>query len=1167
MVTTELAGIKLPKVLFDAAKNGELVVFAGAGVSMQGDSPLPDFVSLVEDVSLKVDVEHKLPQFNREVDSCEDYLGELEMHCGVVMREECAKSLSGGTFAEIHRNIIGLFDSSPVRVVTTNFDQRFEQAAEDLGHWLRVFCGPALPVGDSFEGLVHLHGSLEYPNEMVLNDSDFGKAYVSDGWASRFLVRMFSRFKVLFVGYSFSDTLIKYLARSISADVKGRVFALEREEDKFDVWSKRGIIPVHFDSYDQLPRLFFEWHRRDAITVYECSKIVEHVAAFTYEASSDEKEELVRLLVDSSPEEQAAYAEVYAHAEQGFSAVKLLVDLGFDDFLFKEELSSRDSVFAAWIARAYAISNYAQLMLLAAEEGKRLSGNLCSRVLFELLDAAHDKRLLSAWASYIEPSMLSSCGSASYCFCRIIRDCHEPRIAFSWIHKLFAIKPVWRRDFLGNEPCRPDPVFVFECDDFFKELVESTACYAESLGWDLFWFLVNQLEEARDLETGHGSDENAFDSWCYGRSAIEEHEQDKYSKGLIDVLVDVLRDTGVFLMSGSSSGIHVVERCVGSQAHLVKRMGLYLLPFTGGSADYVLNFLIGHGCLRDSYLIHETFMLLSTSYPDASSEAKAAFINEVLATYPDAANRDDAYGRFNVLKWLEKFVDEDESISSELATVRELFPDFEVREYPDLTHSFSSDSEPGDERFGVSEDDFSPEKLRELCTEAKNSRSMFTAWEIVSAAIRRYPEKGLDVTRQLLSSSEDEYREMTKIALSSICWGDIEEGFLCDATELLIAGLQREDTYPSSVRSLKTFVESLKDSILDKEALWQSVLDLAFSNIGWLSSENYSGADSDSCDWLTVSINHAGGALIGIVSKIVCALSEVNKEGAREFGKRYLGRLLSQLDESDNCSKCLAASLLSEVNVWVFVDAELMRLTFSRVFEKGSPFLVPALRGLSYVSRLSEGSWDLLKAWFMHLLNAAAVGDESLRRIGSLFVWGAIVFGGSDDRRRAVAISSAVSPWVCSAVSFRLFDWVKQLKDDARIAEWDSWLCDAVRSMFASDENFKAAGRHLVRWLVNCGCLAPEVGSLLIDWRKRACDGIYFEHGTLHELIAKGAVGDTDRALLLVFFLSASPTYLGFDEFEEAVKGLDTKALDKTALSELRDAFVLRFAVVPRCLE
>lgn len=93
------------------------------------------------------------------------------------------------------------------------------------------------------------------------------------------------------------------------------------------------------------------------------------------------------------------------------------------------------------------------------------------------------------------------------------------------------------------------------------------------------------------------------------------------------------------------------------------------------------------------------------------------------------------------------------------------------------------------------------------------------------------------------------------------------------------------------------------------------------------------------------------------------------------------------------------------------------------------------------------------------------------------------------------------------------------------------------------------------------------VGRLLIDWRKRKCDGIVFDQDSLSELIASGASENTDKALLLVFFLSAAPTYHSFTEFEEAAKGLDPKAISKSALSELRDAFVLRFASVPNCLE
>ena len=46
---------------------------------------------------------------------------------------------------------------------------------------MRIYQAPALPMGDSFDGMVYLHGNVDRPEDMVLTDSDFGKAYVSRG--------------------------------------------------------------------------------------------------------------------------------------------------------------------------------------------------------------------------------------------------------------------------------------------------------------------------------------------------------------------------------------------------------------------------------------------------------------------------------------------------------------------------------------------------------------------------------------------------------------------------------------------------------------------------------------------------------------------------------------------------------------------------------------------------------------------------------------------------------------------------------------------------------------------------------------------------------------------------------------------------------------------------
>ena len=66
-------------------------------------------------------------------------------------------------------------------------------------------------LGGQFNGIVHVHGTVSHPKEMVLTDLDFACAYLTEGWARRFLVELFRNFAVLFVGYSHDDTILSYL--------------------------------------------------------------------------------------------------------------------------------------------------------------------------------------------------------------------------------------------------------------------------------------------------------------------------------------------------------------------------------------------------------------------------------------------------------------------------------------------------------------------------------------------------------------------------------------------------------------------------------------------------------------------------------------------------------------------------------------------------------------------------------------------------------------------------------------------------------------------------------------------------------------------------------------------------------------------------------------------
>ena len=115
-----------------------------------------------------------------------------------------------------------------------------------------MFRAPALPLGHQFNGIVHVHGAVSHSDGMVITDTDFGRAYLTEGWARRFLVDLFPSFTVLFVGYSHDDTIMNYLARALPVGEADQRFVLISETDNdADRWRLLGIEPISYPQADE----------------------------------------------------------------------------------------------------------------------------------------------------------------------------------------------------------------------------------------------------------------------------------------------------------------------------------------------------------------------------------------------------------------------------------------------------------------------------------------------------------------------------------------------------------------------------------------------------------------------------------------------------------------------------------------------------------------------------------------------------------------------------------------------------------------------------------------------------------------------------------------------------------------------------------------------------
>jgi NAD-dependent SIR2 family protein deacetylase len=137
------ASLSLPLELEQARLSGDLVIFAGAGVSMGQPAGLPSFEGLARQIA-----KEKIPWDARYTDNIDRYLGQAERElvdvqgrARRILRESC------GNPTPLHEHLLGVFASPErVRLITTNFDRLFNRAATSVfSADVRERVGPALP--------------------------------------------------------------------------------------------------------------------------------------------------------------------------------------------------------------------------------------------------------------------------------------------------------------------------------------------------------------------------------------------------------------------------------------------------------------------------------------------------------------------------------------------------------------------------------------------------------------------------------------------------------------------------------------------------------------------------------------------------------------------------------------------------------------------------------------------------------------------------------------------------------------------------------------------------------------------------------------------------------------------------------------------------------------
>jgi len=270
-------GPSITDELLNARDEGRVVFVCGSGVS-RARAGLPDFFGLAEKVFQTLGVTEDSDALNvfNEAKKIGAKLGvtgliSMDRVFGLLAREFTVEDIQAAVARALapnekpdlsaHKLLLRLATTckSKTLLVTTNFDRLFEQCNGELA----IYQPPRLPNlsrYDDLDGIVYLHGRVNDDDTgangdgFVLSSSDFGYAYLSEGWATEFFREIVREYVIVFVGYSAEDPPIHYLLEGLrrTQDSSHRIYAFQSDESDETIaqWRHKGVEAIPYSCSD-----------------------------------------------------------------------------------------------------------------------------------------------------------------------------------------------------------------------------------------------------------------------------------------------------------------------------------------------------------------------------------------------------------------------------------------------------------------------------------------------------------------------------------------------------------------------------------------------------------------------------------------------------------------------------------------------------------------------------------------------------------------------------------------------------------------------------------------------------------------------------------------------------------------------------------------------------
>jgi hypothetical protein len=597
----------------------------------------------------------------------------------------------------LHESIVRLFGSvDGIRIVTTNFDDHFRGAAQTVyGVVPEIYHAPALPLGDDFKGIVHLHGSvLDDAKKLVLSDADFGRAYLTQGWARRFVQQLFSKFIVVFVGYSHQDLPLLYLARGISAaeDGPGRYALTSPTADRF--WLNLGINPVHYPlrvpplaPHGALGDCLAKWAEIANLGSLGTEAIIKGLVTSDKPLTLEDEDFLKQSLLDIST---VRYFTRHAEDPRWLEWISELPEFSAI-FVPGATLNERSAEFALWFADRFAIPHFSVALDLVRRKNQTLSPTLWHVVAqrFHAYAAAGDT--LRFWAPILLETMPANGHSDFLAY--MIDHCTVPadqQTILQLFRKLSAPKLRLKRRFFPPEdgkPAVPDAEVVPIAHDhtMSRAYQGKIRPHLDVFAKGIALIVTATFEEANALLLMYGKAGPKWDPISFSRGSVTSRMQDFLHNGfsvLIDVGFDVLQWANEH---DPEFALSLIGQWIKSDSLMLQRLAISgMTGHPSVTLDEKLTWIISNNLVENIGLKNETFALLSAVYGGSSEHVRAELLAQAETAMNPAGEDHERYEFFNLLSWLHTHASHCILVTEKLSPIQERHPQWRMREHADF---------------------------------------------------------------------------------------------------------------------------------------------------------------------------------------------------------------------------------------------------------------------------------------------------------------------------------------------------------------------------------------------------------------------------------------------------------------------------------------------------